>query len=61
MRKLIVLWLYCPCGSSKIEVETEKGDELYLYYGDKVKCLVCGNEGEIETDDCCAYAAWEDE
>lgn len=61
MRKFIVPWLDCPCKSNKVQVKSEKGDELYLYYGDEVKCLVCGREGSIETDDCCAYAVWEDE
>ncbi|XKX17505.1 hypothetical protein MVUOKPPV_CDS0108 [Klebsiella phage phi1_175008] len=61
MKNFVVSWLNCDCGSHNIQVTSEKGNELYLYYGDKVKCLVCGNEGEIETDDCCAYAVWEDE
>lgn len=61
MRKFIVPWLDCPCKSHNVQVESEKGDELYLYYGDEVKCLDCGREGSIETDDCCAYAVWEDE
>lgn len=59
MRKFIVPWLDCPCGSNLIEVESEKGDELYLYYGDKAMCLSCGREGVIETDDCCAYVDWD--
>lgn len=61
MRTFVVTWLDCPCLSHNIEVSSEKGDELYLYYGDKVKCLDCGNKGSIEIDDCCAYAVWEDE
>lgn len=61
MRKFVVPWLDCICTSHNIEVNSEKGDELYLYYGDKLKCLDCGRNGEIETDDCCAYAVWEDE
>lgn len=61
MRSFLVPWLDCTCGSESIQVSSEKGDELYLYYGDKAKCLTCGKEGIIETDDCCAYVVWEDE
>lgn len=61
MKSFVVPWLDCTCGSHDIQVTSEKGDELYLYYGDKVECLACGKEGSIETDDCCAYAVWEDE
>ncbi|WNL63231.1 hypothetical protein [Citrobacter phage Tr1] len=60
MSKFVVPWLDCSCGSNNIQVDSEKGDELYLFVGDKVECLDCGNTGEIEADDCCAYAVWED-
>lgn len=60
MKNFVVPWLDCACGSNNIEVESEKGDELYLYNGDKTLCLDCGRKGEIETDDNCAYVVWED-
>lgn len=61
MKVLEIHWLGCECGENNVEVTTEKGDQLFLYYGDKARCLSCGATGSIETDDCCAYVAWDEE
>ncbi|MEL6115123.1 hypothetical protein P0Y67_07895 [Photobacterium sp. SP02] len=49
-------WLTCEnCGSDKLEVITEKGNEEWLYSGDFAKCLNCSAVGSIEAD---GESAW---
>lgn len=58
-KKLIINWLECDlCGSSNIEVTTEKGNPELLYAEDKCQCLDCGADGVVECDDGIAWAKW---
>ncbi|WP_038342263.1 hypothetical protein [Acinetobacter sp. A47] len=67
MRKVNVDWLgSCPrCGCNKAIVETEMGNEKFLYEDDIIKCNECGLKGVVEVtddyaDDCVASANWEE-
>lgn len=51
MKEILIDWLDCPdCGQKDALVKTEKGTSRKLYDGDKVMCLECGRDGEVETD-----------
>ncbi|EKO3542313.1 hypothetical protein K0L52_004125 [Vibrio fluvialis] len=51
MKTLNIDWLTCDsCGGQGIEVETEKGNENWLFSGDQCKCNGCGATGMIEAD-----------
>jgi len=63
MAVLKIKWLGCevcpPENQPKyIEVETNHGDEGYLYSGDICTCPRCLATGIIETDDGVAYPIW---
>ena len=61
-KKLIINWLECDlCGSSNIEVTTEKGTPELLYEEDECQCLDCGAAGVVECDDGIAWANWHEE
>lgn len=63
-KRLDINWLgMCEnCGSEEPKVvDTEKGDEVTLWDGDKVTCKQCGSVGEIEADGENAWVVWDED
>ncbi|WP_438334806.1 hypothetical protein [Edwardsiella tarda] len=63
MKVLRIKWAgYCPvCDSDELNVTTELGTSNFLYDGDDVVCSECGKKGEIDCDEGCAFAVWDED
>lgn len=69
MKTLNINWLgSCDnCGCTDILVNTEKGNENFLYEDDEITCTECGLKGIVQIDDIdedddtgVAFASWND-
>lgn len=60
MKTLVIDWLgSCPrCKCNVAVVNTEKGDDKFLYAGDELHCRDCWLEGEVDVSDDSAFASF---